>query len=360
MDMNSELLFSVVVAACNVEKYVGKTIDSLKAQTYTDFEALIVAEESTDGTEELCRKQTEGDDRFLVVARTRSGSPSAPRNYGIETARGKYIVFIDGDDWIEPDSLEKFAAALERYGDIDILMCALKECFEAEDGGFQFTRRLSNLTKLDEGRIFTGFEVVTRIGEYGEKPMAQVFLSIYRTAFLREHADLRMVPGIMHEDTQWTPRVWFYAQKVAVLDFAYYIYRRRPSSITTGSNPQLLMDLPVVLWSLLEFFHDHEYPAAAKKTWQNHWLSLFYWYFFHPQYQARFSKKVRREALQLMFKGDRARRYRKFAAGASFPKRPATPLALLAGRYGIVFPARFYFKFIYYPLIQWRDKKRDK
>jgi len=359
MSKNSgEKLFSIVVPACNVSKYAVDMLNSIRNQTYPDFEALILVEESTDDTSKICREQTKDDPRFKIVPLPRTGSASNSRNYGMEHAAGKYLVFVDGDDWIEMDSLEKFAEAIKHYGDVDILLCAGNEYLEKKDGTRRFNRTVFNLSKEDEGRLFTGIEVILRVGNSGRQAINFTPLSIYRTAFLRSHSDLRQIQGIIHEDSEWVPRTWFRAERAAALAYPYYNYRKRPGSVTTACRPEVILNVATAINSLLDFSETHSIPEPVKNVWRNQWLSLFFWYFFNPQYKSKFPKELWNQGLNKVLGGQKEKRYRSFAAAASLPKRLATPLILLAARYGICLPVRAYFRFFYYPLVNLRARRQ--
>mgnify|MGYP003490512755 FL=1 len=83
-------MISVISAAYNAEKYIEKCLQSLKDQTYSDFEALVVVDGATDNTFELCRKFSETDQRFVTVYRE-NGGPAAARNTGLDSCRGEYV-----------------------------------------------------------------------------------------------------------------------------------------------------------------------------------------------------------------------------------------------------------------------------
>ena len=158
-------------------------MSSLKAQTFGDFECILVVETSSDGSLERCQELSQGDERFRVVSLPKSGSGSASYNYGIREARGEYVVFMDGDDWIEPRSLELFDAAIERHGGLDLLLASGREVTQQADGSFEVTRRISNVSKADEGRVITGCELIVKVG----RAQNYQVLNICRTQFLREH-----------------------------------------------------------------------------------------------------------------------------------------------------------------------------
>ena len=97
---------TVVVPVYNVEKYLEKCVDSILAQTEPDFELLLVDDGSTDGSGRLCDKLAEKDGRVRVIHQKNQGLGGA-RNTGIQQAQGDWLLLVDSDDWIEPQTLEK-------------------------------------------------------------------------------------------------------------------------------------------------------------------------------------------------------------------------------------------------------------
>ncbi len=106
---------SVILPVFNVEGYLDQCLESLRRQTFTDFEILMINDGSTDGSDSLCEKWAEKDSRIRYIRQENRGvSPS--RNRGVALARGKYLAFIDPDDWVEPDYLETLHTRLEETG----------------------------------------------------------------------------------------------------------------------------------------------------------------------------------------------------------------------------------------------------
>ena len=98
-------IISVIVPIYNVEQYLPKCIDSIMSQSFTNIEILLVDDGSPDNCGRICDDYALRDSRVRVFHKTNGGVSSA-RNYGIEKAMGKYLTFIDSDDWIESDMLE--------------------------------------------------------------------------------------------------------------------------------------------------------------------------------------------------------------------------------------------------------------
>lgn len=102
---------SIVVPARNAARFIGDTLASLAAQHTADFEAVVIDDGSTDGTADIVRGVAAGNSRFRLVAGAAKGV-SVARNAGLEAARGEIVLFLDADDLLAPDALDRFAEAL--------------------------------------------------------------------------------------------------------------------------------------------------------------------------------------------------------------------------------------------------------
>ena len=98
-------LISIVVPIYNAENYLQRCVDSILAQTYGDFELLLVNDGSSDGSLDICQRYAAEDSRVRVIDKPNGGVSSA-RNMGIESATAEWVMFVDADDWIEPNTLE--------------------------------------------------------------------------------------------------------------------------------------------------------------------------------------------------------------------------------------------------------------
>lgn len=112
---------SIIVPVYNSEKYIARCVDSILAQTYQEFELLLIDDGSKDNSVVLCDQYASADDRVRVIHKENSGV-AATRNVGIQEARGDYISFVDSDDYIKPDMLEKLVKKATAYKS-DIVMC---------------------------------------------------------------------------------------------------------------------------------------------------------------------------------------------------------------------------------------------
>ena len=354
--MTSHPLFTVLLSGYQTEPYLQKALDSIANQTFRDFDVICYVEESTDRSLEMCRAMAEHDPRFKVATGPKSGSGGASRNYGIDHASGKYIVFLDGDDWISDKILEKLAGKLAQTGDLDILAfaCAV---VQSEKTDLSSAEKRSNFTEKDTGRTFSGQDAIRLANRPDRVFYGYSWLNVCSVSFLREY--MLYQKDALLEDFEWTTRAWFYAEKMVYMDDSLYFYRNRPNSLTTESRSQtrILFDLSEKIFpSLFEFACTESVPEDILSIWGNLWLSVLYWYLFHPITSKNTSDEDRKRALDSLFYGKGRDYFLQILPHVSFPKRFSAPFVLLAAK-GFQFPAKVYFRMIFYPLIARRNSK---
>ena len=244
--------------------------------------------------------------------------------------------------------LEQLSRKLAATGEVDVLSFAAITT-ASDEADIKHAPRLTNFRKTDETDVFDGPDAIRRAGRNGGRMCNHTVLSIYRTEFMRAN-HIRQTDGRLMEDFESTPRIWFHARRFAYLDEVFYIYRRRSDSLTTTYSPRIVFDLVRQLRSLLDFVATHDIPPDILKIWSDQWVALLYWFIFHPVTSKKLKSSDRRKALDLLFEGKGKARFLSLCARCSAPKRAAVPLLGLAAR-GIQFPARFYFRGLYYPLL---------
>ena len=258
---------------------------------------------------------------------------------------------IDGDDWLSIEMLEKLSKKLQATGPVDVL--SFKAVTTINDNvDWENDTVFSNFRETDEAEVFSGIDAIRRVGRNGGRIHNFTWLSIYRVDFLREHK-IYQSPGVLMEDMESTPRIWFFAKTFAYLDETLYVYRRRPNSITTEVSSRLVFDLVRQVKSLMDFVTEHEIPADILIIWSNQWLTVLYWFMFHPVSSSKVSDEDRKKALNILFAEGGKRKFCSVACRTTLPKRIATPLVLLAAK-GFQFPAKLFFRNLYYPWVERR------
>ena len=235
--------FSVVIPVYNVEHYLEDCLASVLDQTFEDWEAVCVNDGSTDGSAAVLDQYAQRDSRFVILAQP-NGGLSAARNTGINAARGEYVLFLDGDDWLGPNALRTIAEALNGE---DML------CFS----GRRFFEEANTFNPADP---LTEKTYETGMAYYNENALLHrdfafvcVVLRAYRRDFLLKN-NLQFKEGIYHEDNLFTPITCYYAQKVRVINACLYDYRVRANSITDGNLPKRLVDMMGIANELAAFF----------------------------------------------------------------------------------------------------------
>lgn len=218
---NSNPLFSIIVPAYNVERYLPECIESILAQDFQDFELILIDDGSTDRTGEICDKYAREWPAIKVIHQANSG-PSA-RNAGIALARGEYLIFLDSDDFLEKETLKIIYDNLEP--NLDLLRFQAQEIFENGEVarypeiGFDTT---------------SGTEAFRKILRYHY--IENVWLYAYRREFFLENR-FEYAEGCLAEDFGLTPFIIAKAERVKAISDICYNYRQRPGSIMHSSAP---------------------------------------------------------------------------------------------------------------------------
>ena len=198
---------SIIVTVYNTEKYVEECIISIINQTYKNTEIILIDGGSTDRTHEICQKYESKYKNIRLIYKENEGV-SAARNRGIEEATGEYILFIDGDDWIENNTVEVLVE-LEEENQADIAFI------------------------IKEGHIDSTGEIL--IGE-GKKMLLHIFemsaIESWGKLFKRElFNDIRFPEGKLHEDLYIMPTIFLKCKKIVAYHKGLYHYRTREDGL---------------------------------------------------------------------------------------------------------------------------------
>ena len=235
--MADKTQITVVLPVYNVVDYLEECIKSVLKQTYVNFELILVDDGSSDGSELICDKYKEMDCRIIVIHQ-KNGGLSAARNTGISYASGKFITFIDSDDYIAPEYIEKLYEAIIKY-DADISMCDFQKVPEnskLSERTILFGKMIKELVLNKEETI----KEVYRDTNHGIDFVA--WAKMYRLDLFKTN-NIYFPVGKLHEDTFTTYKLIFCCDRIIYVDAPMYYYIIRKGSITTSDFSVKRLDM---------------------------------------------------------------------------------------------------------------------
>lgn len=223
-------LVSVIIAVYNMERYLEECLDSIVGQSLKEIEVICIDDGSKDSSGEILRSYAEKDERFAVYSQENHGL-SVTRNRGLEKASGKYVYFMDSDDFLEERALECLYKKAEDQTS-DVIYFNGLSYYESEE--LKETHPEFVDYYMRSGRypaVCPGTEMLVRMIELGEY-RANVGIQFFRREFLTEHG-LRFHPGILHEDNGFTFCAMLSAKRAGFDSGTYFHRRVRGESIMT-------------------------------------------------------------------------------------------------------------------------------
>lgn len=231
------MLFSIVVPVYNVEKYISICIDSIVRQTYSNWELLLIDDGSTDRSYEICREYEEREERIHLYKKKNTGQADT-RNIGIEYAVGDYLLFVDSDDYIATDTLQRLYDECRRWKQVDVIISE----GEFQVYGNQVEERIN--WKAEEYSGISGRDTLIRTMRTA--PNWSPCGKCYRLLYWRDHG-FSFAKNRFSEDFELIDRVVLEAKRVSMIKTFYYYRRFREDSTMTKPNKKLRID---ELWAL--------------------------------------------------------------------------------------------------------------
>ena len=224
-----KLSVSIIVPVYNVSLYVERCVKSVMAQTYPVKECILVDDASPDDSIAISERlidSYDGEIKFLILHHPRNLGLSTARNTGLKAATGDYIYFLDSDDEITPDCIEKLAKPIERDSSIEMVV-----------GNHQEFPDLPGLGHITLEEEFTSLAEV-RNSFFDSYILPVMAWNKLISRHLLIDNSLFFGDGIIHEDILWSFYVVKYLQHLYVIPDTTYYYYLRPSSITTATGKQ--------------------------------------------------------------------------------------------------------------------------
>lgn len=248
---------SIIVPIYNIEQYLFRCIESISNAICGDVEVLLVDDGSTDLSSKIAKDYASRNERFLYYKKDNGGLSDA-RNYGINNATGDYIWFVDGDDYIPPNSVSIIQKACLSNPECDLLCFSAKKMVNDNCSIIKY----SAIGKID-GPTFLKYQ-------YLHKTMhPEVWHNIFKKELVLNHGCF-FKKGIYHEDEEWTPKIFSLSSCVFYSDECIYCYDIRPNSIMTSNQYLKRMN---DLYNMAKYYS--EYEIKNKKLVTDRIISLF-------------------------------------------------------------------------------------
>ena len=231
-------MISVIVPVYNVERYLEECLNSIQQQSYTDIEVILVNDGSTDHSKTICERYCEEDSRFYLLNQTNQGQ-SVARNVGVAASKGEFIAFVDSDDIIQKNYLEK-------------LMQYMTEEVDIVESNFTVSKKDFLVENSKETRIlFEGNseEAIIESCNYGLSYSPVV--KLYRRNLLENFPFLN---GVIFEDIYHGVGILKFIRKMVKIDYVGYHYRERSNSTMHRKFSKKNLDVFISSDKLVELF----------------------------------------------------------------------------------------------------------
>ena len=293
---NFDVLISIVIPTYNVEEYLDDCLVSLINQTFENFEVILVDDSSTDSTVDIIKYYEKIDPRIKFIEKEKKSGSGGSRNYGMKYARGKYIQFLDADDWLDLDCLEKLYSYAEEY-ETDIVIFKLIN-YETEEKIF-YKSRYYSIPSLDDfkNRAFNLDDVENKLFYIAVSPVNKLYSRHYL-----ESINAVFPEKYIHQDNPFFYQTFCDAERVYLTDEYFYNRRRTNSSISTRLDGTQIGTIEIVEYILNVFINNTLYEKFKRPM-----LNLLVYKVRNrrkqvgEEYKEEYYKKAKRKFFKFMF-----------------------------------------------------------
>lgn len=280
---------SFILPVYKVEKYLSECVESILAQTYSDFEILLVDDGSPDNCPALCDEWAKKDSRIKALHKPNGGLSDA-RNYGLDHAQGDYVVFVDSDDfWVGNDSLGKLIKVVDAYPECDFISFNCSYFYSDIKEYKKWVAYDKNLSEpIDKDTAMRSLVAS------GTLPMS-AWLKVISEKSLSA-MELRFIKGTIAEDIPWFIDLLDGSKKCMFVNQYIYAYRQNVAgSITASRNPKSTSDLFTIVKNEVNKMNERSFSKEAKDSLYSF---LAYEFCILLTASSRMSKEMRKELMQ--------------------------------------------------------------
>lgn len=244
---------SIIVPVYNVEAYLKECLNSLLNQDFNgEYEIVCVNDGSTDNSLKILKEYEQINDKIVLIDQKNKGLSGA-RNTGFKNAKGKYIMFLDSDDYLKHNKVTSLLYEEVEKNSLDFVVADFEYDYEEKSKNYRIKRTDKIKNKVMNGREFYD------LGIKSKSIMSVVWNKLYRRDFLEKN-NLKFYEGIIYEDMEFTPRAYYLANRVKYIDEVVVMYRQREGSIMSSVNVKKLDNYFVVAESINKFNKDYNSP----------------------------------------------------------------------------------------------------
>lgn len=229
-----EIKVSVIIPIYQVEKYIEQCLTTVCGQSLKEIEIICVNDASLDRSMEIVEKKAASDKRICILNKKNGGLSSA-RNAGLRTARGEYILFLDGDDALKSNALEVLYGYMKKYT-LEQLFFGAEVIYDTPKIKQENYRKYHTYyqRQQDYPKVLNGREMLCQLVKNKEYRVSACLQMFQREFLMKNRLEFR--EGIIQEDNLFTPKALWVAKKVMVLKEALYIRRLHETSIMMSKD----------------------------------------------------------------------------------------------------------------------------
>lgn len=261
--MMEEISISVIVPVYNVEKYLEECIQSIQKQNFEKLEIICVEDCSTDNSLAVLQECAAKDERITILQNEENMGLSCARNRGMETAKGKYLMFVDSDDMLAENALQELYQYAESQN-VNGVLFDVNALIEGEVARERY----------ENTEVFAEDDMEERI--YHQEELLKIFsdkhnwkMEAWRYFWKREalmESGICFYPGLIHEDNLFSFYAWMEIDQVAYLKKKYYIYRKRDNSIVFSMNYRRVESLFLIFNEIVQYWKKHHFDEMVDEA----------------------------------------------------------------------------------------------